>query len=155
MKCKKMVALVAAGIMVFAFSIPSIAQERDWPEVVDQYVANAKKSVTVVKTEDFRKMLDKLGDAVVLDVREPDEFKSGHLPGAINIPRGLVEFRIWKAVAGYPAKTDTGKKIYIYCRTGGRCVLAAKSLMDLGFTNVFAVDIKIVDWIKAGYPIER
>jgi len=45
------------------------------------------------------------------------------------------------------------KQLTLYCRTGGRCALATKSLMDLGFTNVTAADIKIEEWQKAGYPM--
>ena len=155
MKCKKAAAVVVAGIIVFAFTMAAVAQERSWPESIDQYVGEAKKTVTVIDKETFKKVLDKKGDIVILDVREPDEFKAGHVPGAINIPRGLVEFRIWKAVAGYPTATNTGKKIYIYCASGGRAVLATKSLKQVGFTDVTAVDMKFADWIKASYPIER
>jgi len=65
----------------------------------------------------------------------------------------LVEFTIWKNV-GFPDNTDTGKKIYIYCRTGGRAALATKSLQDLGFINVVHVNMKTAEWEKAGYPTE-
>ncbi len=71
------------------------------------------------------------------------------MPGAVNIPRGQIEFKIWGYV-GYPEKTDLAKKITIYCGTGSRCVLAAKSLQDLKFSNVAAVDMRIEDWRKAG-----
>ena len=45
------------------------------------------------------------------------------------------------------------KQIYLYCKTGGRCTLAAKTLQDLGFTNVTAVVMLFEDWKKAGYPV--
>jgi rhodanese-related sulfurtransferase len=44
-------------------------------------------------------------------------------------------------------------KITLYCGSGVRCILAAKSLRDLGFTNVVAVDMRLADWAKAGYPL--
>jgi rhodanese-related sulfurtransferase len=152
------VAVFMAAILIFVFSGTLFAAdkvERNWPESVDKYVANAKKSVKVIDMQEFKKIAASKGDAVLLDVREPDEYKAGHVPGAVNIARGLVEFSIWKAVLGYPAKTDFKKKIYVYCKLGGRSILAAKSLKDLGFTNVTAVDMKIADWIKAGNPVER
>ncbi len=71
----------------------------------------------------------------------------------INIPRGLIEFRIWSHV-GYPDKLDKNQKIVIYCGTGARAALAAKSLRDLHFNNVTAVDMTIEDWRKSGYPLE-
>ncbi len=147
-----------AAIMLFVFSGTVFAAEkaeRAWPESVDKYVAAAKKSVTVIDMAAFKKIAASKGDAVLLDVREPDEFKAGHVTAAVNVPRGLVEFRIWKTVLGYPAKTDFKKKIYVYCALGGRAILSAKSLKDLGFTNVTAVDMKFADWIKAGNPVER
>ena len=49
-------------------------------------------------------------------------------------------------------QTDIGKKIYIYCRTGGRAALVTKAFQDLGFTNVVHVNMKIAEWKKAGYP---
>jgi rhodanese-related sulfurtransferase len=105
--------------------------------------------------EAFKKIIDAKADIVILDVREPAEYKAGFVPGAVNIPRGTLEFSVWRTIAGYPAKTDTGKKIYIYCSLGGRSALAAKALKDLGFTNVIAVDMKFADWVKENYPVAK
>ena len=152
------IAVFMAAIMLFVFSGTIFAAEkaeRTWPESVDKYVAAAKKSVTVMDMAAFKAIAANKGDAVLLDVREPDEFKAGHVKAAVNVPRGVVEFRIWKAVFNYPAKTDFNKKIYVYCALGGRSVLAAKALKELGFKNVTAVDMKFADWIKAGNPVER
>jgi rhodanese-related sulfurtransferase len=87
-------------------------------------------------------------------VRESNEYSEGHVNGAINIPRGVVEFKIWKVV-GYPEHTDTAKTIYLYCKTGGRAALATQSLQELGFTNLTAVKMQMADWEKAGYPTEK
>jgi rhodanese-related sulfurtransferase len=154
----RIIAVVTAVLMMFVFSSCLLAAdkvERNWPESVDKYVANAKKSVKTIDMLSFKKIAANKGDAVLLDVREPDEFKAGHVPASVNVPRGLVEFRIWKTFLGYPAKTDFNKKIYVYCALGGRAILATKTLKDLGFTDVTAVDMKIADWIKAGNPVER
>ena len=62
-------------------------------------------------------------------MREPAEFAAGHVPGAVNIPRGVLEFRIYKEL-GYPKKVDTSRKIYVQCQTGGRASLAAASLEE-------------------------
>jgi rhodanese-related sulfurtransferase len=154
----RIIALLTAAIMVFAVSSTVFAAEkgdRAWPASVDQYVAKVKKSVNAINMQQFKAIVAAKGNAVLLDVREPDEYRAGHVPTAVNVPRGLVEFKIWKAVLSYPGKTDFKKKIYIYCALGGRSILAAKSLKDLGFTNVTAVDMKMADWVKAGNPIER
>jgi len=96
--------------------------------------------------------LDKNSLGLLIDVREPEEYADGFIPGAINVPRGVIELRIW-AYVGFPNKTDMNKKMTLYCGSGTRCVLAAKSLKDLGFSDVTAADMRIDEWAKAGYPL--
>lgn len=143
-------ALVAA----IALAIPGFVQAQNYPPSVGQMVAATKKQVKTVSLAEFKAMLDRNDAGIIVDVREPDEFAEGHIVGAVNEPRGLIEFTIWKHV-GYPDKIDTSKKLTLYCKTGGRCALAAKSLQDLGFTNVASVDMKIEDWVKSGYPLVK
>jgi len=76
------------------------------------------------------------------------------VPGTVNIPRGTLEFSIWKRL-GYPAKVDMNKKIYVQCLTGGRATLAAKQLQDIGFTNVTAVIMDLRVWAKDGNPLVK
>ncbi len=128
--------------------------KKAFPDSVYQLLANAKKTIKSIDMEQFKIALDKHDFDMIIDVREPGEFAAGYIPGAINIPRGVIEFKIWPYV-GFPQQTDTSKKLILYCKTSGRCSLAAKSLQDLGFTNVMAVNMKFVDWLKAGYPIEK
>lgn len=70
--------------------------------------------------------------ALVLDVREPAEFQMGHLPSAINIPRGVLEFK----VNDHPDLNDHQRNILIYCKNGGRSTLAAYTLKQMGFSQV-------------------
>ena len=76
------------------------------------------------------------------------------MPGAVNVPRGLLEFTSWNQV-GFPDKTDMNKKMTLYCKSGGRCALATKTLRDLGFTNVTSADMAFENWVKAGYPVAK
>ncbi|MBF0487241.1 MAG: rhodanese-like domain-containing protein [Nitrospirae bacterium] len=159
MRLKKMIA-AAWVVLVFAV-VPMLCAaeepkaERVWPVQVDEMVAKVKKEIKLIDMEAFKKIVDNKGDAIIIDAREPEEFTSGHIPGAVNIPRGLAEFKIWKAIAGFPDKTNTALKLYVYCKLGGRAALTVKALRDVGFTDVTAVDMKIADWVKANYPIER
>ena len=89
---------------------------------------------------------------LLVDVREEGEFNAGHAPGAFNVPRGLLEFRIWKQL-GYPSKVDMRRKIYVQCQTGARATLAAKQLQDVGFINVIAVIMNFEEWQKKGNPL--
>lgn len=141
--------LISAGLL-----LPGLALAQNYPPSVGQMVAATKKQIKTVKLDEFKAAFDKKDLGLLVDVRQEDEFADGYVPGAVNVPRGLIEFRIWKLV-GFPDKTDLNTKLTLYCATGGRCSLATKSLMDLGFTNVTSVDMKFDDWVKAGYPVAK
>jgi rhodanese-related sulfurtransferase len=74
---------------------------------VTQKIQAARAHVKTIGMEEYRKVIDAPGEALIVDVREPNEFAAGHVPGAINIPRGVLEFQIWKQV-GFPANPDLG-----------------------------------------------
>ncbi len=147
-------AFVLAVVMTLGLALPGFVFAQNYPPSVGQLVATTKKQVKTIDMAALKVALDQGDAGLIVDVREPGEYADGHLNGAINVPRGMIEFNIWTHV-GYPEKTDMGKKLTLYCKTGGRCALAAKSLQDLGFTNVTAVDMKIDDWVKAGYPLVK
>lgn len=86
---------------------------------------------------------------VLIDVREPAEFSTGHLPDAINIPRGVLEFQ----VESHPALAGPARPIVLYCRSGGRAALAALSLSMLGFDEVRSLSGGIMGWTEADLPI--
>jgi rhodanese-related sulfurtransferase len=96
----------------------------------EDLLAEARVSVNPVNVEEAESLLTT--GAVVLDVREPAEFEMGHLPGAVNVPRGVLEFRVGE----HPALTDTAATIVLYCKNGGRSTLAAHTLKRMGFDQV-------------------
>ena len=85
-------------------------------------------------------------DDVLIDVREQDEIEQGVIPGAITIPRGFLESRVEEAV---PEKE---RRIVIYCAGGTRSAFAAKSLAELGYTNVASLAGGFNAWKDAGAP---
>jgi rhodanese-related sulfurtransferase len=87
--------------------------------------------------------------AVLLDVREPNEFSTGHLPDALNIPVGHVHTRI-----GELAKFKD-KPIIVYCRTGQRSAHAAVMLRKQGFASVHNLAGGVVAWQNENLPTER
>jgi rhodanese-related sulfurtransferase len=94
----------------------------------------AKARIHEVTTEDVERRLEEAGrDWVLIDVRENDEFRAGHLPGARGIGRGILEYHIADEVP------DTEKEIVLYCRGGQRSALAADSLREMGYTNVHSM----------------
>lgn len=89
------------------------------------------------------------GNAVILDVRTPEEFAGGHLPGAININVESSDFAT--KVAGLDESTET----LVYCRTGNRSGVATDAMADLGFTDMSDLQGGIEAWAAAGEQVVR
>ncbi|WP_018412119.1 rhodanese-like domain-containing protein [Methyloversatilis thermotolerans] len=87
----------------------------------------------------------------LIDVREGDEYTTGHLAGALNIPRGVLEFRI----SAMPGLEGRDRTLVLYCKTGGRAALAACALHDMGYLNVKSIAGGIEAWSEAGKPVVR
>jgi rhodanese-related sulfurtransferase len=88
---------------------------------------------------------------VLLDVREADEFASGHLPGAIHVSRGLLEFKL----GSVPALAARDLKVVLYCKTSGRAALAAAVMQDMGYLDVVSIAGGIDAWVAAGKPVVK
>lgn len=117
-----------------------------------EVVAKAKATIKECSVRDAQSCLT--GATLLIDIREAREFEQGHLPGAIHISRGLLEFEILPAIARRGDITNPEDcDIVLYCGTGGRSALAARSLDAMGFTNVKSMDGGIVAWAEAKLPI--
>lgn len=86
---------------------------------------------------------------VLIDVRETDEYLAGHLPGAIHMSRGMLEFKM----AGNPKMQARDLNILLYCKTSGRAALSAKSLADMGYTHVRSIAGGVDAWAAAGHEV--
>ena len=140
-------------VSAFAITAPALAAE-NWPDSFGAYIAKVRKTIKTTDMDGYLAAVKNPNGAVLIDVREDYEYKEGHIPGIANIPRGLLEFQIWKKL-GYPKKVDMNTKIFVQCRTGGRATLAAADLKRIGFTNVTAVVMDIAEWQKKGNPWEK
>ena len=110
-------------------------------------VADAKAHITevsVAEADDAIRQAD-----VLVDVREADEFASGHLPGAIHLSRGLLEFKLSNA----PQLGDRSLKFVLYCKTSGRAALAAAAMRQMGYLNVQSIAGGFDAWVAAGKPV--
>jgi rhodanese-related sulfurtransferase len=124
---------------------------------VRDLISTARRRIREIQPGELLE-LQQFGCAVV-DVREPDEFAEGHIPGAVNIPRGLLEFE----VDGHPAVnyqtaealSHRERPIVLYCLSGGRSVLAADALLRLGFVNPMSLEHGVLGWADAGHPIDH
>ncbi len=88
---------------------------------------------------------------VLIDVREADEYAAGHVPGAVLIPRGMLEFRL----SNTPELEPRDLKIVLYCKTSGRAALAACALHEMGYLNVRSIAGGFDAWVEAGKPVAK
>ena len=110
-----------------------------------------------VRSLDYVETLNKIENdkCVIIDVREESELiQHGYIKNAINIPRGLIEFKLAPDSANNPISIDDNTNILVYCAGGHRSALAAKVLQDLGFKNVFNIG-GFTDWVNSGGEIVK
>jgi len=89
-------------------------------------------------------------DVVLLDVREADEReRDGEIPGALHVPRGLLEFQADPESPVHNSALTPERRIIVYCGTGGRSALAAKTLLDMGFAEVATLAGGYASWRMA------
>jgi rhodanese-related sulfurtransferase len=95
------------------------------------------------------------GKATLVDIREPAEQQAGAIAGAIAAPRGMLEFCADPTSPYHRPEFDTGKRIILFCASGGRSALAADTLQQMGYTNVAHLDGGLKAWIAAGQPVAK
>ena len=108
-------------------------------------VADAKKKITEISPTDAAAKV-KSSDAVIVDVRDKDEFDENHIPDALNMSRGTIEFEVEEK---FPDRNTT---IICHCGGGGRSALAAESLQKMGYKNVRSMAGGFRAWKAAGLP---
>ena len=91
----------------------------------------------------------------IVDIRDVRELTGGTVVGAFHAPRGMLEFWVDPASPYFkPLFADEGKEFILFCGAGWRSALAAKTLQDMGMTNVAHIDGGYAEWLKQGAPTE-
>jgi rhodanese-related sulfurtransferase len=112
-------------------------------------VAAAKTRIDEIAIDDAEAAIR---DAdIIIDVREADEFAAGHIPGAVLIPRGMLEFRLSATPELAPRMLD----VVLYCKTSGRAALAACAMQDMGYLKVRSIAGGFDAWAAAGKAIAQ
>lgn len=106
-----------------------------------QLVDEAKSQIKEVSQETVKAWMKENPDLVILDIREPEDFESGHIQGAINLSRGLIELDIDEVVP------DQDKTIVTYCGGGSRSALAAQTLQVMGYDHVYSLTGGYRQWV--------
>lgn len=121
---------------------------------VKQMMEAANAAVPRVTPAQAKDMISK-GNTLVVDVRDSAEVeKSGKVSGAVNVSRGMLEFRADPESPYHDKNFDKGKTVIVYCASGGRSALSGKVLKDLGYTNVFNLGA-FKDWAESGAPVDK
>lgn len=98
-----------------------------------QLVGEAKTRIQEMTADELRALQAEGREFVLLDVREPGDFENGHIPGAVNLPRGILELEIDEVAP------DQDKLVVAYCGGGSRSALAADTLQTMGYNNVVSL----------------
>lgn len=115
-----------------------------------ELVQEAKKSVHECTATEIRNKLAASG-TLLIDVREPDEYRQGHIAGSVNIPRGMLEFKI----SNEPALQNVTRPVIVYCKTSGRAALSAVALQSMGFQNVLSLAGGFDSWTAEGLAVAK
>jgi rhodanese-related sulfurtransferase len=113
-----------------------------------QLVAEALTVIPSVRPPELKARLDAGEQVVVIDVREPNEWAGGMIPGAHPIPRGVLEPQV-------DGRLPRDATVVLYCAAGGRSALAARSLHEMGFSRVENLEGGFGAWSSSGLPVER
>jgi rhodanese-related sulfurtransferase len=119
---------------------------------VKEMVIAARAGIENLAPADVAAELDPPG-VLLLDVGEPDETAHGVIPGAVLVPRGMLEFHADNATTSHLDGFDPGRRVIPYCAAGSRSALAARSLQELGYSDVAHLHGGIDAWIAEGRPM--
>ena len=117
-------------------------------------LAEANAVIDTISVDDALALVDD-PNAVIIDVRDGGERQpTSAIKGSIHASRGFLEFKADPESPMYDSAIDANKKLVLYCASGGRSALAAKTLIDMGFSNVCHIAGGFAAWKDAGGPIE-
>jgi adenylyltransferase/sulfurtransferase len=110
-----------------------------------EIMEEARKEIKEISPSEVNDLRERDGRHIILDVREREEYREGHLEGAVSLPRGFLEIKVESTI------TDKSAPIIAYCAGGVRSLLAAKAMKDMGYQNVISMSGGYSGWKTAGY----
>ena len=138
---------------IFIVIINGCGQNNSAVKSVEDYKAAAHSVVKSIRVEDAIALK---GDVIMVDVREEEELdRSGVIPGAVHVPRGVLEFYIDPASAMHLEIFTSDRRMVFLCETGGRSLLATKVAIDMGVKNPLLLAGGFKAWAEAGGPVEQ
>ena len=123
-----------------------------------EMIQEARAQVRELPPKEVAAALERGEVDLVLDVREPEEWSRGHIPGSVNIPRGWIEIRADPDSPGAHQELSRNRqaRIVVYClqAPSARSVLAAQTLLEMGYTNVSGIEGGLLNWREQGLQLE-
>jgi rhodanese-related sulfurtransferase len=120
-----------------------------------QAIDQAKQQLENLSIDDLTVELTADPDLLLVDIRELQErVDLGTIPGSVHVPRGMLEFWADPQSRYYRDYFREDRRLILFCAGGGRSVLAAQALIDMGFTNVAHLEHGFAGWERAGLPLE-
>ena len=121
------------------------------------FVGEARARVKHVSSDQLVDMMDDSKDLLIVDVREESEYAAGHIPGALLVPRGTLE---GAADKNYPKRDPIlcdarDRRLVLYCASGGRSAMAADTLNQMGFGEVYNLAGGWDNWVADDNPVEK
>jgi rhodanese-related sulfurtransferase len=124
------------------------------PATVKELLASANAVVPKVTPAEAKDMMAK-GDVLVVDVRDaPEVAASGKVAGAVNVSRGMLEFRADPESPYHDKNFDRTKTVLVYCASGGRSALSGKVLKEMGYSKVYNMGA-FKDWAESGGQVDK
>jgi rhodanese-related sulfurtransferase len=134
--------------------MPQHEENPDMATSVKQMMAEANAAVPRIAPAQAKELIAK-GDVVVVDVRDAMEVRStGKVAGALHVSRGVLEFQADPELPSHNKALDKAKTVIVYCASGSRSALAAKTLKDLGYAQVYNGG-GFMELAQGGVPIEK
>jgi len=144
---------LAALLCIVAATLPVRADEPAAAKSVDDYKAEAAAAVAGISVEEAMQRAAE-DDLIFIDVREGDEIERlGHIPNAVHVPRGILEFNIDPQSSMHKKEFSSDKTVVFYCATGGRSLLAAKLAKDMGVADPVYLEGGFKAWSAADGPV--
>ncbi len=112
-------------------------------------VAAAKANIQEISVAEAEQAIREAD--VLVDVREADEYAAGHVPGAVHVSRGMLEFKF----SANPALQSRDLAVVLYCKTSGRAALASAALHEMGYLNVRSISGGFDAWAASGKPVAK
>ena len=144
----KVIILFTVMVMNIPFSLlagqASLEQVKQNVNYLHKTVMDGQPHVSAKK---FKEIIASDEKFILLDVRSEAEYKAAHLPGALNVERGRIEWILPNII------TKTDRTIYVYCQDGKRSGFATERLLEIGYTNTSHIADGFEGWVAAGYPV--